>query len=304
MSPTSYAAILPADVLRIRGADAVDLLQRLSTQDLRPLKEPGKTLGTVFTNEKGRIVDWCELISTEEGLLTITSPERGPKLQAWIDKFTIMEDVTIEPAPDLALVALMGDDLPYDLIATEARYDQGGWWRRGLAAYGPRLEAVLPAAAAEDLVARMHSEGYAPLTPEVVSYLRVRAGVPSPHFEFEEEVNPLELRLKIAVSWNKGCYVGQEVISRMDSYNKVARFLMGFEAERSEDLPLQPQGKLTRGGRTIGRVTSVVRSPQGQVLGLAVVQREAAQEGEAQWSWGEGETTVSLKDRPFWTQQA
>ena len=100
------------------------------------------------------------------------------------------------------------------------------------------------------------------------------------------------------MSWKKGCYVGQEVISRLDSYDKVARYLMGFET--AESTAVAPGDRLRRKGTGLGRVTSVAPRPGGGMVGLAIVNREAAGPGVAELETSDGTASVDLMDRPFW----
>ena len=169
---------------------------------------------------------------------------------------------------------------------------------RGIAAYGARFETLLPVAAAEALLLRGRAAGLDVGDGEALERLRLEAGVPSPEHEFKDEVNPLELRLKSAVSWTKGCYVGQEVIARLDSYDKVARALIGFEGR--ERMPADADLRIRRAGKLLGRVTSLHQLPDGRVLGLAVVKREEAVPGDAELTGADKSVAVRLLDRPFW----
>jgi folate-binding Fe-S cluster repair protein YgfZ len=104
------------------------------------------------------------------------------------------------------------------------------------------------------------------------------------------------------VHWHKGCYIGQEVISRLDSYNKVARLLVGFSS--SVVLPADAAAplKISCDGRPLGRVTSWVPTASGCV-GLALVKKAAA-EGpmpmEAEIETAAGALPIRLEPRPFW----
>ena len=92
-------------------------------------------------------------------------------------------------------------------------------------------------------------------------WLRLLAGEPSPQFEYQKETNALELNLlHAAIGWNKGCYIGQEVISRLDSYDKVARGLMGFECLNETTVaPVAGDKLISPDGKTVGKVTSSIK---------------------------------------------
>ena len=299
--------MVEAGILRLRGSDAVDLVHRLSTNDMRPLQQPGHICSTIFPTAQGKVVDWCWALSTEDGLLLKTSEGRAPRLAEWISNYIIMEDVTVEDiSKSYTHVILDGDD-SMKLIGLSRRpsgdsvAEQGGamWWA-GLSAYGGRLEGLVPSASLDGLKEAAKQEANCVLLDSIqIEARRLAAGVPSPQFEFKTEVNPLELRLTAtAVSWNKGCYIGQEVISRLDSYDKVARLLIGFQAQKriSEASDL----KLTRDGKPLGRVTSFLNLEGGGSVGLAIVKREAACAGNAVLVSDGGPVDVTLVDCPFW----
>lgn len=291
-------------VLRMRGKDRLDLLQRLSTNDLRPLVEPDTVRQTVFTTHQGKILDWVWIYSTADALLLRTSQGRAQRLKAWIERYTILEDATLDEASEgHALLVLHGSDAveAAGIAWPEAErclVANGIVWARGPAAYEHRLEAIVPGNTVDTTCSALITRGAQVVDAAWLGEQRLRAGVPSPNAEFRDEVNPLELRLGSAVSWSKGCYVGQEVIARLDSYDKVARLLMGFEGDASV-LP-EAGTRLGRAGRTIGRVTSATLAVSGCV-GLAVVERASAAPGEADLLVGGDARRVQLVDRPFWS---
>lgn len=300
-------AILPADVVEVSGAERIDLLQRLSTNDLLSLNKTNAVTSTVFTTEKGRVVDWSWLLALDETLMLRTSPGRGARVAEWIDKFTIMEDVSTKIVTESwrhVVVHGPGSMAACGVEVAEhgATPADGGYWWRGLAAYGERLEGLLPSEQADAVVARAQAAGAEIATAHDLEMVRLRAGVPSPGHEFHDEVNPLELRLKSAVSWTKGCYVGQEVIARMDSYDKVARYLMGFEGDAPSELNVNAAAgsKLSRDESALGRVTSIAADPSRGLVGLAVVKRDAACSGPAVLDLNGTPVAVTLTDRPFW----
>jgi len=309
MTETTTVGLLDGGVLRVGGADRVDLLHRISTNDLTALRQIGRSRDTVFTTNQGKMIDWVALVSAPDALLLRTSAGRAPRLAEWIERYTITEEVTttVDSAAWSVVVlsgpggaAAIGIDAPDAGVAVER---DGAWWYRANPAYGTRIDGLVPRARAAAVVEAARGAGAVRIDASALEASRLRAGVPSPDFEFEDEVNPLELRLKSSVDFHKGCYIGQEVIARMDSYEKVARYLIGLEADA--DIDVARAAKLRRDDRPLGRVTSMQRSPGG-ILGLAVVKREAACAGEAEVTTEDGAPlgTVRLVDRPFWTSAA
>ena len=96
-------------------------------------------------------------------------------------------------------------------------------------------------------------------------------GIPSGGAELTEEYNPLEAGLREAVSFDKGCYVGQEVIARLKTYDKISRSIVGVELPGSA-APAAPGTRLFQNGRDIGALTSCVVPPGfTEAIGLAYV---------------------------------
>ena len=228
--------LLPGAVVQVLGRDRVDLLHRLSTNDLRPLHKAPGVISTLFTSAQGKLLDWTDVLSHADRVLLRTSPGRAAAVADWVEKYTIMEDVQSSNASHAyAFVALTGADavaltgLPSMPARGQVVELNGAFWYAGLSAYGSRMEGLVPAAAVPAKIAAWQAAGAILLGDAARELQRLRAGVPSHAYEFAAEVNPLELRLtQYAVGWNKGCYIGQEVISRLDSYDKVARLLMGL----------------------------------------------------------------------------
>ncbi|MEZ0313306.1 MAG: folate-binding protein YgfZ [Myxococcota bacterium] len=306
----TFAGLLQNDIVQVGGKDRVDLLHRLSTNDLEPLATTGQVRSTLFTTSQGRLIDWVTVVAAPEVLLLVASPGRGQRIADWVDTYTIMEDVQSKlvssakahivvdgPNAEQVVSTVFGD--VGTLSAESARQANDGWIWRGLAAYGPRFELLVDAAQAQATLQRLRAVGALAADQSIFERLRVDAGVPGPATEYPDDVNPLELRLgPVAVSFRKGCYIGQEVISRLDSYDKVARLLVGFSVEEraAARVAALPDGerKLTRDNKPFGRVTSLVGGK-----GLAVVKREGSEGGPAELVAGDMRLPVQLEPRPF-----
>jgi folate-binding protein YgfZ len=106
------------------------------------------------------------------------------------------------------------------------------------------------------------SEGGGAIDAEVVEAWRILSGLPAPGHELTDEHNPLEAGLRDAVSFTKGCYVGQEVVARLNTYDKVSRILVRLELPPGAPVPA-PGAAVLRDGRSVGAVTSAIR-PAGR----------------------------------------
>jgi folate-binding protein YgfZ len=131
---------------------------------------------------------------------------------------------------------------------------------------------------------------------------RLEAGLPRFGADMDETLLPLECGLENrAVSYNKGCYIGQEVLNRIHSFGHVAKELRGLRL--ADDLPALPQkgDKLFHAGKEVGFVTSAVNSPMLKAsIALGYVRKEANQIGiELTWRGSHGEKTARIVKLPF-----
>jgi aminomethyltransferase len=138
---------------------------------------------------------------------------------------------------------------------------------------------LVPRGELESILAKLGALGATPMERATYETLRVENGIPSPGRELTETYNPLEAGLTTLISWTKGCYIGQEVIARLDSYDKVQRHLVGLtldgtpESDGIEDLEIESPDD----GKRIGRVTSLAYSPElGHPIALGYVRTQYA----------------------------
>ena len=279
--------------LEIAGADGLDLLNRLSTNKLDDL-QVGEGAITALTSNKGRIVDLLHVLRLEDRLLVLTGPENRQKVAEWIDFYTFVEDITVEDVTeDTAMVSLIGPRAESIVLhvcegevampgsagtvgvrvdgidATLVRSDVGRL---------PEYAIVVPLAGAQTLWEAMLRQGAVPVGMDVLEAIRVERGMPVAGKELTEDYNPLEAGLLDYVSFNKGCYVGQEVVTRLDTYDKVQKHLVGL-AFQGDSVPAEG-ARLFAGGKQTGTITSLATSPtSGRPIGLGYVRKAEAASG-------------------------
>ncbi|MBI2935347.1 MAG: aminomethyl transferase family protein [Chloroflexi bacterium] len=264
--------------IKATGPDTLDLLNRLSTNSVETLL-PGSGVPTVLTNNKGRIIDRLEVIRPDDSALLFTSPGATQPVTEWIDKYTIVEDITLEETtPHTAMVGVLGPKaagLLGELFGAAVRglpryHCLRVPWRDaellmvrtdavGLRGYDLVVSAGQAETLCDVLLEAGASWGMVPVGEEALEVLRVEAGVPRRGHELSEEYNPLEAGLLDAISWTKGCYIGQEVIARLHTYHKVQRYLVTIALD-GQNVP--PTGsRLLVDGKEAGVLTSSVYSP-------------------------------------------
>ncbi len=320
-----YAALLEGVALvgrssagrvRVGGADGLDLLDRLSTNKMAALAA-GEGAPTVVTTNKGRVVDLLLVTVRSDHLLYLTSPGRQSAVMEWLDFYTFSEDVAVKDLTETtALFVLAGPrakallesvgapvgGLPrfHSREVVAAGVEALVWHTLGAGA--ETYELLAPRTEASRLWDGLRAAGAIPVGQEAWEACRVARGVPVYGAEFGEDTNPLESGLKGAISFNKGCYVGQEVVARLDTYRKVQRRLMAavlsgpakvgdaLLALRPPESDLiappgagqAPAGAGQAGERKVGKLTSVARVPAGGAyVALALVRSEHAVDGAA-----------------------
>ncbi len=288
MIPESLPFVVSPDhpargILRIEGKDALDLLHRLSTADLLRLKV-GDCCPTIFTTEKGRIIDYVLVGRDENAIVLLTSPGREERLKNWIEKYTIMEDVrstvvTQQFTPTLAL----GQVIPAQLAEVFGALPEDhscvfldGGFCFVVRDFGLVWTHVFCSTSADTVsVFRSISTGQATvISSEQCEAYQILHGIPGTH-EFREEFNPFELGIAHAISFTKGCYIGQEVIARLDTYKKVQRRLVRLQMDTY--FHVTGPASLQSNGIDAGWMTSLSQQRvDNGYPGLGVIRNEVA----------------------------
>ncbi len=256
-----------ADVLELSGPDALDFLHRMSTADIVGIPV-GEGKATVFVTEKGRILEVALLLHRELNRVEVVcSPGAGEGLYAWLRRFRFLEDVHIHPPQrwwGLELHGPRADELLQHLhLHRPAALHWGAgyateWQGAPLRCF--RIPTLVPHTSAYTLLttsAQPLWDTVRAITPESSESereaLRILAGHGCRGREWTTDYNPWEAGLGELVSLTKGCYIGQEVLARLDTYEKVQRFLVRLSSPEPLPIPTplfvaeQPVGVLTSG---------------------------------------------------------
>ncbi len=298
--------------LRTTGEDTLDLLNRLSTNKVDHL-EPGHWAPTVLTTDRGRIVDLLCVVHTGDHVLLLTSPGQQQPVIEWLDKYTIMEDLQVDDVSQTtAVVALagVGADAALGLRKDEPGYLPGRTYPVATVSIGG-AEAIavsrpvgnlscrlliVSGNAADAVTSALTEAGAVMADASQWETLRVRSGDPAFGSEMGEPYNPLEAGLIGAIDFTKGCYIGQEVIARLDSYDRVQKYLAVLRF--SEGAEAAVEASLAHEGRTAGTVTSLYRTPGGQLRGLGYVRTAAAEPGQTLELQAPASGTATVEDTP------
>lgn len=251
-------------LIRLTGSDRAAFLHNMTTNDVKGLA-PGEGCPAVVVNQRGLILDWVGVYAGAEEHWVIGSPGKAAELMAWLDKYLITEDVVLE---DRSQDVWLGPG--------EGGFAHDGKVFGTYGVDGPGAIYLEKPAARE-------------VGADEWEALRVQAGLPLVGKDLTEQRNPWEGRLDASISLNKGCYLGQEIVARLNAYDKVQRYLVGLSWNAA---PAEGE-KLFFEGKEVGYVSSA--QPR---LGLGFVKGAQAQAGTKVQT--ESGTSISVDDRPFW----
>ncbi|MFP4321643.1 MAG: YgfZ/GcvT domain-containing protein [Anaerolineales bacterium] len=279
-----FCVLTERRTLRLTGRNRVDLVNRMSTNKLTDLA-PGQGAQTVLTTPIGRVIDLLVFLVLDDAVLLITSDGRGDAIETYLRRNIFFNDqVTVENmGADQMLLAVYGPQsrtmlgLEADLalfshvvsddmrIVAVPPLGGGGYWLAGTHEQLTNVET------------RLRAEGAQLLDADTLALLQIEAGYPAPGHELTEDYIPLELGLWPAVSFNKGCYTGQEVIARLESRGQLAKMLLRLHTEAA----LAPGDALLAEGKSVGQITRIAAHPDGGYVALGVVKTAAVDLGQA-----------------------
>jgi folate-binding protein YgfZ len=272
--------------LFITGEDALDLLNRLTTNKLEVLPE-GQGITTVITNPSGRVVDLLALAALDNGMWSLTSPGYAQTVIDWLDMYTFAEDITVVDRTDdtfhltvagpsaLSTIVACTPNLRKLPLDTATRLEIANTpvvlWRR-LSGGSDAYEIIGDVDQRETVLATLIGAGADLTSATAWEAYRIVNGMPAVDAEFGLFNNPLEARLLGSISETKGCYTGQEILARLQTYNKVQRRLMAVDLDT---LVAVGTKLMSHEGRNAGQITSITQTPDG-VKGLALVTSKLA----------------------------
>ena len=256
----------------VRGAEAADFLQGQVSNDVEALAPGSGCYATVLT-VKGKLRTDLRILRGEDFFWLDTEAIGHAVLRHMLTTYTLGRDVQWEDlTEDHALLSLIGpavdglvDDPP---PAAEHSFVDTG---RGLLVRTAQgVDLLCSNAAVEEWRERL---GVEPVSEEAVECLRIESGRPRLGYDMDAETMPQEAGInERAVSFTKGCYVGQETVARLHYRGKPNRHLRGLRLSA----PAQRGSEILLGERVVGRLGSVCSSPRFGPIALALVRREAS----------------------------
>lgn len=277
----------------LTGADRTRLLHGQVTNDVEGLARFRGCYAAFVTN-KGRMQADAFIYALADELLVDVEPGRTRPLLERLEHYIVADDVqVVDVAPFYGLLSVQGPraaavvarlGLPQPPALLEVAHAPDPAIGDLYVARNPRtgsdgFDLFVPldaqAMVLDKLVSAARDEGGATAGFDAFDLARIEAGLPRFGADMDEANLPPEAGIEArAISYAKGCYIGQEVIARIRTYGQVAKALRGLRLPA--DLPQLPTkgAKLTRDGREVGYVTSAARSPAAGNIALGYVRRE------------------------------
>jgi folate-binding protein YgfZ len=264
----------------ITGGDRQAFLHNFCTNDVKRLV-PDKSCEAFFTNVKGKILGHGLVTCRAHELVVIGVPQQAPRLIEHLDRYVIREDVQLRDTTAERNYLLIAGAGPAREFFSEQALSGSSESANAQSFFPWRLigseGAGLVELATEDVysvVDALRSRGIERVDSQAFHAARIEAGVPLFGVDFDERHLPQEVgRNREAISFTKGCYLGQETVARIDALGHVNQQLTGVRFFLA-DVPVQGTA-LTHGDQAAGRVTSATYSPRLQApLALAMLRRE------------------------------
>lgn len=286
-----------AGVLELSGSGAVVCMQGLLTSDFEKPGDSAFVYGALLTAKGMIVVDgWASRIGTtvrfavpavgREGALGIFTRSVPPRLARSADRSTELVVVRLAGAHALAIAEAARLPIPTAPGRAISETLEGAACDIARASDSAPfvLQIVAPPGAADRLAHRLEAAGAVPGGPPALELARILAGWPGLSSEIDERTLPQEVRFDDigGVSYTKGCYTGQETVSRLHFRGHANRGLVGLEFDAEPPVGVAVTVPLRQDDREMGRVTSVAWLPEGAPttaagghwIGLGVLRRE------------------------------
>ncbi|MCG9128045.1 aminomethyltransferase family protein [Candidatus Poribacteria bacterium] len=263
-------------ILELTGDDRASFLHRLVSNDVENLSVGEGNYATLLTH-RGKIIADFNIYTIEDSIYVITAPQVLDSLFIELDKYIIADDVELKKSTDLGIIAVAGPNASElvgsildtniqeslaELSSVSIEFNNDGVLCIRSSFYGGiGFQLITSIANLEELWKSLSlcRSDVTPFGYQAQESLRIEAGTPLYSRELTDSVIPLEAELDHAIDFEKGCYIGQEIVARMKYRGHPNRLLRGIEIQSDETVPINT--KIYDGDKEIGWVTSSTYSP-------------------------------------------
>ncbi|HEX5874095.1 MAG TPA: glycine cleavage T C-terminal barrel domain-containing protein [Pyrinomonadaceae bacterium] len=279
--------------VRVSGSEAVMFLNGLISNDMKTLAE-NRWMPAAFPTVQGRLIGAVRVVRDSKGYLIDTDAASHEAVLKTISRFTLagdfhVSDITAETvmltlqgkrAVEVIEKAFAGSffDLPRDGVVETEWQGTPVTIIRATHTAEDGFDVVIDASLASQMREAFEEAGARPVSADTFEILRIEAGIPRYGRDMDETTVVIETNLDDAVSYTKGCYVGQEIIVRIKHRGHVAKKLVGIEFDT--DQAIEAGAAIKRDDQEIGRVTSSALSPTvRKTIALGYVRYEHIEPG-------------------------
>jgi folate-binding protein YgfZ len=317
-------------IIRMSGDDRASFLHGMCSNDIKGLK-PGGLIAALFLTERAHLIAEAVVWATADALLLEMERSQWPAVRAHLERFLVADDVEMEESVAGArygsvIQRVIQIDGPRASEAVAAAFGEPaaltGAWRSGEVDGGalvaqvtrwgkPAFTILISDASASETVARLIKAAGAnqfgqagevgqviEVSLEAAEIVRVESGIARVGVDTNDKTIALEARMEPAISFSKGCYIGQETIERATARGALKRRLMGLQLDASR-VP-DADARVMLAGKEVGHLTSPVCSPQLGVIGLGILHHSAWAPGTAVTIHdADGELAALVSELPF-----
>lgn len=295
--PECFYIPLERDLLRLTGRDRQSFLQGMVTNEIASLT-PGKGCYAFHLTSKGQILADCRIACLDDSLLIDTEPGWGTPLAESLEHHLVMERVKIAPLTGILSTFVGGEEVEEILRELQLLPEPGEGSNTTQSFEGQQVTVVrahwiagpgFMVYATAETMPTVHDAAGERLLRAIFEGLRIEAGIPKGRVDFDEKtLAPETGQASRAIHYKKGCYIGQEVVARIDARGHTNR---GF-VQLTLDTLVAPGTKLYADGKEVGWLTSVAVGPtQEEPRALGYLRNEFAAPG-TQVTVGESGTGV------------
>jgi folate-binding protein YgfZ len=286
--------------LALSGAQAKEFLQGQVSNDIEAL-EPGRGCYAAFLTPKGKMLGDLRVLDTGDELLLDTERVALQELFNMIRRFRVGYEAELHKRTlERGLLSLIGPEAAVLAGAPELE-EEHSHSPVSLGAVTARairtdvgVDLLCSSSQTAELRAELERSGAVSVSEAAVEALRIERGRPRYGIDLDETVIPQEAGLnERAVSFTKGCYVGQETVARLYYRGKPNRQLRGLRCSDS----VSGGDAVTFGGRPVGQIGSAAISPRSGAIALALVRREAPPGSTV--AVGSAEVSAEVVELPF-----
>jgi aminomethyltransferase len=290
-------------LIEVSGTEAIMFLNGLVTNDIKTLQDNSWMLAA-FPNAQGRLLAIVRVLKTSDKFIFETEPETYEKVLQNLSRFTLAGDFKVNDLTEhYSYVSLRGKDfsnlkfnIPKENEITEIDFRSvkmfaiKAFRANGFDVFVPHTQIQ------KDFLEEIINLGAVEIDAVTQEVLRIENGIPKYGVDMDETTIVPELGIEQLISYNKGCYIGQEIIARIYFRGHVAKKLTGLVFEENASLAGIEEVKSLE-GKNAGRLTSSVFSPKlEKQVALAYVRYDYLTEGtELKVS----EIAAKVKDLPF-----